>query len=50
MHELLITRNIAAIVGEHAGGRRVIRVPPKIGKLSAIMPDAIRICFEMHAA
>ena len=50
MHELSITRNIGAIVGEHARGRKVTRVRLKIGKLSAIMPDAIRFCFELHAA
>ena len=50
MHELSITHNIGAIVGEHAWGRKVTRVRQKIGKLSASMPDAIRSCFEPHAA
>lgn len=50
MHELSITRNIVAIVGEHAGGRQVTRVRLQIGKLSAIMPEAIRFCFELCAA
>lgn len=50
MHELSITRNIVAIVSEHAGGQRVTRVRLQIGKLSAIMPEAIRFCFELCAA
>lgn len=50
MHELSITRSIIAIVGEHAAGRRVTRVRLKVGKLSAIMPEAIRFCFDLCAA
>ena len=47
MHELGITRSIVSIVAEHAGERRVKRVALEIGKLSAIMPDAIRFCFDV---
>jgi hydrogenase nickel incorporation protein HypA/HybF len=47
MHELGITRNIVAIVSEHARGARVKRVALEIGKLSAIMPDAIAFCFDV---
>lgn len=47
MHELGITRNIVAIVSEHAGEAQVKRVSLDIGKLSAIMPDAIRFCFDV---
>jgi hydrogenase nickel incorporation protein HypA/HybF len=47
MHELGITRNIVAIVSEHAGARRVRRVALEIGALSAVVPDAIRFCFEI---
>ncbi len=47
MHELGITRNIVAIVSEHANGARVKRVGLEIGSLSAIMPDAIRFCFDV---
>lgn len=46
MHELGITRNIVAIVTEHAGDNRVARVTIDIGKLSAILPDAIQFCFD----
>ena len=47
MHELGITRNIVAIVGERAGTQKVKRVSLEIGCLSAIMPDAIRFCFDV---
>ncbi|MCW5312648.1 hydrogenase maturation nickel metallochaperone HypA [Nostoc sp. KVJ3] len=47
MHELGITQNIVAIVTENAKGAKVQRVLLEIGKLSAIMPDAIRFCFDI---
>ncbi|MHC5825016.1 MAG: hydrogenase/urease maturation nickel metallochaperone HypA, partial [Nostoc sp.] len=47
MHELGITKNIVAIVAEHARGAKVQRVLLEIGKLSAIMPNAIRFCFDI---
>ena len=46
MHELSITQNLVAIVEEHAQGQRVKRVTLEIGKLSGIMADAIRFCFD----
>ena len=47
MHEMSITQNIVAIVSEHAGERRVKRVRLEIGKLSAVIPEAIRFCFDV---
>jgi hydrogenase nickel incorporation protein HypA/HybF len=47
MHEMAVTRNIVAIVSEHARGARVKRVSLEIGKLSAVLPDAIRFCFDV---
>ncbi len=47
MHELGITQNIVAIVAEHVQGSKVKRVLLEIGKLSAIMPDAISFCFDV---
>ena len=49
MHELGISRNIVAIVGEAARGRRVRRVVLEIGKLSGVVPDAISFCFDAVA-
>jgi hydrogenase nickel incorporation protein HypA/HybF len=45
MHELGITRNIIAIVGEAAKGRRVKCVTLEVGKLSGVMAGAIAFCF-----
>jgi hydrogenase nickel incorporation protein HypA/HybF len=50
MHELSITRSVVAIVAEKAAGQRVTRVRLEIGCLSAVMPDAIRFCFDICAA
>jgi hydrogenase nickel incorporation protein HypA/HybF len=50
MHELSITRSVVAIVSERAAGQRVTRVRLQIGRLSAVMPDAIRFCFDICAA
>ena len=50
MHELGITQSIVAICAEHANGARVQCVRLEIGKLTAIMPDAVRFCFDVCAA
>ena len=47
MHELSITQSIVEIAGEHARDAKVIRVTLEIGKLSLVVPDAIRFCFEI---
>ncbi len=47
MHELSITQEIIAIVAEHSKGARVRRVSLEIGKLSGVIPDAIRFCFDL---
>jgi hydrogenase nickel incorporation protein HypA/HybF len=49
VHELGISRNIVAIVGEAAKGRRVRRVTLEIGKLSGVMRDAIEFSFDLVA-
>lgn len=49
MHEMGITQSIVAIVAEQAAGRKVRRVTLEIGKLSPIMPAAIRFCFDVVA-
>ena len=49
MHELGITRNIVAIVAEHAAGRHVTRVAIDVGRLSGVLSDAVRFCFDVVA-
>ena len=50
MHELGITCEILEIVTARAQERKVKRVVLEIGKLSCVLPDAIRFCFELCAA
>jgi hydrogenase nickel incorporation protein HypA/HybF len=47
MHELGITEEVIAVVCEHARGAKVVRVVLEIGKLSAVLPDAVRFCFDL---
>ncbi len=49
MHELAITESIVSSVAERVAGRRVTRVVLEIGKLSGVVPDAVRFCFDLCA-
>jgi hydrogenase nickel incorporation protein HypA/HybF len=49
VHELGITQAVVAIAVEKADGRRVSRVVLEIGKLSGVLPDAVRFCFDLCA-
>lgn len=49
MHELGITQGIVELVAERAAGANVSVVRLEIGKLAAIMPEAIRFCFGICA-
>ena len=49
MHELAITEEVVRIVGERAGARKVRRVVLEIGKLSSVLPEAVRFCFDLCA-
>ena len=49
MHELGITMEIVDIVNRRADGAKVTRVVLEIGKLSAVLPDAVRFCFPSCA-
>jgi len=50
MHELGITQEILEIVMERAHERKVKRVVLEIGKLSCVLPDAVRFCFDLCTA
>ncbi len=50
MHELALTENIIAGVAERVEGARVTRVVLQIGKLSGVVPEAVRFCFDVCAA
>ena len=47
MHELSIAQSIVEMVGERAGDARVHKLTLVIGRLSGVMPDALRFCFDI---
>jgi hydrogenase nickel incorporation protein HypA/HybF len=49
MHELSITESIVDHVTECVGTARVLRLVLEVGALTAVVPDAIRFCFEACA-
>lgn len=50
MHEMSITQNVVDVVTARTGEHRVAKVRLQIGKLSGIVPDSLRFCFELIAA
>lgn len=50
MHELSVAQDIVDIVTERSRGARIVRIVLEIGMLSAVMPDAIRFCFDIATA
>lgn len=49
MHELSITQSVIDAVSEQSGGARVTRVRLEIGRLSGIVADSVRFCFDLAA-
>ena len=49
MHELSITESVVATVSEHVGSSPVLSLTLEIGRLSGVVPDAVRFCFEVCA-
>jgi hydrogenase nickel incorporation protein HypA/HybF len=47
MHELGIAQEIVAIVAERVGEEKVRRVVLEVGRLTLVLPDALRFCFEV---
>ncbi|CAN5272249.1 hydrogenase maturation nickel metallochaperone HypA [soil metagenome] len=50
MHEMSITQSVVDVVTQRTGSDRVAMVRLQIGKLSGIVPDSVRFCFELIAA
>jgi hydrogenase nickel incorporation protein HypA/HybF len=46
MHELGIAQEIVAIASHHARGARVTRIVVEIGRFTAVLPEALRFCFD----
>ena len=49
MHELSLTRNVVSMVAERAGGRGVLGVKLRIGRLAGVSVEAVRFCFDVCA-
>jgi hydrogenase nickel incorporation protein HypA/HybF len=49
MHELTITEAIVSGIHQQLGPARVRKVTLEIGVLSAVLPDAVRFCFDVCA-
>ena len=49
MHELSITQSVVDTVTERTAGAQVAVVHLRIGKLSGVVPDAVRFCFDLIA-
>ncbi|MDN5856996.1 MAG: hydrogenase maturation nickel metallochaperone HypA [Pseudonocardia sp.] len=50
MHELSITESIVAAVTERMRDAQVRRLRLEIGRLSGVVPDSVRFCFDLVAA
>src|SRR6267142_6480830 len=50
MHELAIMESVVDAVTERVGDVKVVRVLLEIGKLSGVVPDALRFCFDLATA
>jgi len=50
VHELTLTRELVDLAVAHAGGRPVRRVVVEVGRLSGVVPEAVRFCFEVVRA
>ena len=47
MHELALMESLVDAVRENVRGARVKTVRLEVGKLSCVLPDALRFCFEI---
>jgi hydrogenase nickel incorporation protein HypA/HybF len=44
---MAITQDLVLLLSEECKGHKVSRVVLEIGKLSAVLPDAVRFCFDL---
>lgn len=47
MHELSITQSVVDAVSERIADQRVVSLRLEVGRLSGVVPDALRFCFEL---
>jgi hydrogenase nickel incorporation protein HypA/HybF len=49
VHELSIVQSVVDAIGERMGDARVGRVTLEIGRLSGVVADSVRFCFDLVA-
>jgi hydrogenase nickel incorporation protein HypA/HybF len=49
MHEMAVVAGVLDSIAERSEGRRVVRVVLEIGRMTAVLPDAVRFCFDVAA-
>ena len=49
MHELGIASAIVEACAARAAGARILRIRVEVGALTAVLPDALRFCFDACA-
>ena len=50
MHELGLAQQVVEIAAESSKGARVLCVVLEVGKLAAVLPEALQFCFEAASA
>ena len=50
MHELALTQSVVDTIAERMDGATITSVMLEIGKLSGVVPDAMRFCFDVVCA
>jgi hydrogenase nickel incorporation protein HypA/HybF len=50
MHELGLAMEVVDVVSARTAGARVRRVVLEVGALTAVLPDALRFCFDLATA
>lgn len=49
VHELAITQSVVAQISQRVGDAKVTRVVLEIGRLSGVVSDSVRFCFDICA-
>ena len=47
MHELAVIQAVVDQVAERLGDQRITAIHLSVGRLSGVVPDALRFCFEL---
>lgn len=47
VHELALTQSVVDLITERLGPARITAVHLEVGRLSGVLPDAVRFCFGM---